>query len=111
MSYLDKTNPLDVEIKVEIVDINELTDSDLVEKYIDNLDVPVVYGAFDQKLGRIVIAADDFYPKYSSLILLLLAHEYYHAIQFYKRQQYDERMADVFAVKEVLHFVANRGKV
>jgi hypothetical protein len=108
VDFLNKNWPVNPSITLEVLPSGEMGDPDLEMKGVDNPPIaPALYGVYNWEIGEILVAAGDFWPNFPAMILLYIAHEYYHVLQQLKKVNFDERQADVFAIREVSNFIDN----
>ena len=117
VSFLNKEYPLKKDIHLIVLPDDEIeSNSEKVPDDEDD-DAEPYYGIYhDGKktdgVKLIYLATGLFYPEYSSVSLLLLAHEYKHALQDQASKPLNEGQADRFAVEAVLEYVRRkRGSV
>jgi len=102
--FLNEEYPLKKEIILYVSSDSELTE----EKTFDldeHDDSSPYYGCYYDSFEIISLATGMFYPEFSSTILIILAHEYYHVMQLAKKANFDERQPDCFAVDTVIKYV------
>jgi hypothetical protein len=110
VAFLNKEYPLKKDVHLQIFPDAEIeSDSTKVPDDEDNSADPY-YGIYhDGKstdgVKLMYLATGLFYPEYSAISLLLLAHEYKHALQDQSGKALNEAQADQFAFKAVLEYV------
>lgn len=106
VKQLNNTYPIYPTIKLVVLDEEVLNDIEL-DREGQPLGVKGCYGVYNEELGEILIAAGMFYPKHSSFILYIIAHEFCHVLDYInpERKVIREMAADAFAFKEVDLFI------
>lgn len=110
VAFLNKEYPLkkdvflvvlpDAEIDSERRDLPDDEDSDYEPYYGIYHD-----GKKTDGVKLMYLATGLFYPEYSAISLLLLAHEYKHALQDQAHKDFNEAQGDQFAFKTVLEYI------
>lgn len=107
--FLDTHYPLDAELRLVVLADAEILDHKLEHVHPnDENDSKPFYGIYVPTMGIIVVATGLFWPEFASYILVILAHEYCHAIQDMGNKKFDERSADYWANKVVLRYIRGR---
>lgn len=110
VSFLNKEHPLKKDVHLVALPDDEIeSNSEKVPDDEDDAAEPY-YGIYhDGKktdgIKLMYLATGLFYPEFSSISLLLLAHEYKHALQDQSGKAMNERQADQFAFKAVLDYI------
>jgi hypothetical protein len=110
VAFLNEEYPLKKDVRLQIFPDDEIeSDSTKVPDDEDSRDEPY-YGIYhDGKktngVKLMYLATGLFCPEYEAITLLLLAHEYKHALQDQTGKALNEAQADQFAFKVVLEYV------
>lgn len=110
VAFLNKEYPLKKDVHLQIFPDAEIeSDSTKVPDDEDDSAEPYygIYHNGDHTNGvkLMYLATGLFYPEYAPISLLLLAHEYKHALQDQDKKPLNEGQADRFAVEAVLEYV------
>jgi hypothetical protein len=114
VKYLDKEHGIETRMfQLTVLDKDELDDDILIEFEADGLlkDGENWFGTYVPRVGHILIAARIFYPRWPAMILILVAHEYYHALQDLRGVGFDETQADLFANRVFLQYAMRQAKI
>lgn len=113
VAYLNKAYPLKKDVHLIVLPDAEIeSDSTKVPDDEDDSAEPY-YGIYhDGKktdgVKLMYLATGLFYPEYAPISLLLLAHEYKHALQDQAHKDFNESQGDQFAFKVVLEYIRRR---
>ena len=109
VKHLNSQHPIGATLNLEIMGDDRLVSADLDDKTGEVInEMTEVYGIYNPENGDIIIAGGMFYPKWSPMILYVIAHEFYHALQHISGKNMDDRQADVFAFKELDKFIQDQ---
>jgi hypothetical protein len=103
--YLNKKHPVEEDVRLVVFGDAEILDERPDVPIDEEGDPKPYYGLYHPMVNTIWVAVGMFYPEHLSFVLVVLAHEYYHAQQDLKNVKFNERLADAWAVKSVLHYI------
>jgi hypothetical protein len=107
VKFLNRKYGVDALIKLSVMDQDGLT-NDVLEEFGVEGEIPDKlnwFGLYIPELGHKLVAARIFWPRYATMILIIIAHEYYHALQHIREVEFDERQSDAWANRAVLSYI------
>lgn len=117
VKFLNKHYKIDSDLTLRIVDKDEIDDTLLEEYDAEDVTEPnaYVFGVYIPELGQKIVSVGAFWPEHPTMILLLIGHEFAHALQHIgdrkmigKRAEYE---ADSIAMRLVVEYVMVKRKL